>query len=75
MIYIVIPVVLLYYYFFLFYYRKLFPMQKKRPIQVMLILAIIASSYIYLTPLGKRLLLPRHTGSDQCDYFRRPRSF
>lgn len=56
MIYIVIPVVLLYYYFFLFYYRKLFPMQKKRPIQVMLILAIIASSYIYLTPLGIRWL-------------------
>jgi len=50
MIYIVIPVVLLYYYFFLLYYRKLFPMQKRRPIQVMLILAIIAASYIFLNP-------------------------
>lgn len=56
MIYIVIPVVLLYYYFFLLYYRKLFPMQKRRPIQVMLILAIIASSYIFLNPLGIRWL-------------------
>jgi two-component system sensor histidine kinase AgrC len=56
MIYIVITVVLLYYYFFLLYYRKLFPMQKRRPIQVMLILAIIASSYIFLTPLGIRWL-------------------
>ncbi|WP_313187083.1 sensor histidine kinase [Lacrimispora sp.] len=54
MIYIVIPVVLLYYYFFLLYYRKLFPIQKRRPIQVMLILAIIAASYIFLNPSGIR---------------------
>ncbi len=56
MIYIVIPVVLLYYYSFLLYYRKLFPMQKRRPIQVLFILAIIASSYIFLNPSDIRWL-------------------
>jgi two-component system sensor histidine kinase AgrC len=56
MIYIVIPVVLLYYYSFIFYYRKLFPVQKRRPIQVMIVLAIIAAAYNFLNPTDIRWL-------------------
>lgn len=56
MIYLVIPVVLLYYYAFLLYYRKLFPAQRRRPIQVLLILAIIATSYVFLNPPDVRWL-------------------
>ena len=56
MIYIVIPVVLLYYYSFLFYYRKLFPVQGRKLIQILLVLSIITASYIYLNPADIRWL-------------------
>lgn len=56
MIYIVIPVVLLYYYSFLFYYRRLFPVQGRKLIQILLVLSIITASYIYLNPADIRWL-------------------
>lgn len=58
MIYVVIPVVLLYYYSFLFYFRKLFPMQGRRIIHVLLPLAIITASYIYMNSPDIRWLRP-----------------